>query len=175
MTMGKNVRTIARSCIIALFSLVFGMGTASPDVKMPSIFGSHMVLQRFMPIPVWGTADPGEKVTVTLEPASPASPEKTLSAKVKAGKDGRWNVKLGALPAGGPWRMTVAGTNALVFDDVLVGEVWVCSGQSNMWWQVGSVKGVDTDVATANFPRIRYFSVALTSREIGRASCRERV
>lgn len=165
MHVNKAVKISIRSCIAALFALVFATGTASPDVKMPSIFGSHMVLQRFAPIPVWGTADPGERVTVTLEPASPASAEKTLSAKAKAGKDGRWKVKLGALPAGGPWRMTVTGMNTLVFDDVLVGEVWVCSGQSNMWWQLGSVRGVDTDVAAANYPNLRYFSVALTSRE----------
>ncbi len=168
----KTGRTVTRFGIIALLTLISGAWTAAPDVKMPSIFGSHMVLQRFMSIPIWGTADPGEKITVTLEPAAPPSAtdassakQKKLSTRTKAGKDGRWKVKLGALPAGGPWRMTVAGKSTMVFDDVLIGEVWVCSGQSNMQMTLGSVMGVETDVAAAGFPRLRYFSVALTSRE----------
>ncbi|HUT61805.1 MAG TPA: sialate O-acetylesterase [Phycisphaerae bacterium] len=93
------------------------------DVKLPNLFADHMVLQRDMPIVVWGKADPGEKVTVTLG---------KHTATTTAGKDGTWRVALDKTSAGGPHTLTVAGANRVEFKDVLVGEVWVCSGQSNM-------------------------------------------
>jgi sialate O-acetylesterase len=96
------------------------------DVRLPKVFGSHMVLQRRKPVPVWGWADAGEKVTVTL-----ANQTKTG----KAGKDGQWRINLDAMEAGGPYQLVVKGKkNTVTFDDVLTGEVWICSGQSNMEW-----------------------------------------
>jgi sialate O-acetylesterase len=105
---------------VVLFSL--GLTSAlRADVKMPAIFGDHMVLQQEASLPVWGTADAGEKVTVTVG---------TESASATADADGKWMVKLAPLPTGtAPVTMTVAGKNTLTFSDVLVGEVWVCSGQ----------------------------------------------
>ena len=96
---------------------------ARGDVKLPAIFGSHMVLQRDQKDRVWGWAEPGEEVTVKI-----AGQSKTA----KAGSDGSWQVMLDPMPAGGPHTMTVQGKNTLQLDDVLVGEVWICSGQSNM-------------------------------------------
>lgn len=128
-----------------------GSGSLSADVKLPSIFGDHMVLQQDTALPVWGTADSGEKVTVTLG-------NETGSAV--AGADGKWMVKLAPLPEGStPLTMTVTGKNSLKFDDVLVGDVWVCSGQSNMEFALGAAHDEKTELPQATDPQLRIFLV----------------
>jgi len=104
---------------------------ASADVKLPAIFSDHMVLQAGVSAPVWGWADAGEEVAVAI-----AGQTKTVTA----GKDGKWMVKLDALKAGAPVTLTVKGKNTITVADVLVGDVWLCSGQSNMAMGVGSAK-----------------------------------
>lgn len=94
------------------------------DVKLPAIFSDHMVLQREKPIAVWGWADDGEQVTVQLGNDS-------VSTEAKGGK---WRVLLSPMKAGGPHKLSVQGKNKVEFNDVLLGEVWICSGQSNMEW-----------------------------------------
>lgn len=118
------------------------------DVKLPDVFSDNMVLQREQTVPVWGTADPGEKVNVSLN---------GQTASATAGKDGKWMARLGKMTAGGPFEMTVSGKNTVTFRNVLVGEVWLCSGQSNMWWTVDREKGIDPIVKAANYPNIRVF------------------
>lgn len=103
------------------------------DVRLPQIFGDHMVLQREQPIPVWGWADPGEDVSVELG---------GKAVSTVAGDDGRWMVKLRAQQAGGPVELTVKGKNSLTLTDVVVGEVWLCSGQSNMEWTVANSNNI---------------------------------
>jgi sialate O-acetylesterase len=165
------LETCRTAAVAALAVLVFAP-TARADVRLPSIFGNGMVLQRDMAVPVWGTADPGEEVTVTLKGLGKADDTDplnrataALTARTTAGKDGRWMVRLGKLSAGGPWKMTVAGKNSITFENVLAGEVWVCSGQSNMWWTVELVKGIEDAIAAAARPSMRYFSVAMVSSE----------
>jgi sialate O-acetylesterase len=119
-------------------------------VKLPSLFGSHMVLQRDQKDRVWGKADPGEEVTVKIGDQSKST---------KAGDDGKWTVTLDPLPVGGPHTMTVRGKNAITLDDVLIGEVWLCSGQSNMQWSVSSANDADLETKTAKYPKIRLISV----------------
>ncbi|HOB74636.1 MAG TPA: sialate O-acetylesterase [Phycisphaerae bacterium] len=132
----------------------FVAATALADVKLPAVIGDHMVLQQGMPVPIWGTADAGEEVTVTL-----GDQKKTVTA----GQDGRWMVRFEPLKAGqGPLEMTVAGKNRLSVSDILVGEVWICSGQSNMQWTVDRAKNATREIAAANYPRIRLFSVPRT-------------
>lgn len=123
---------------------------ARADVKLPAIFTEHLVLQRDLADPVWGTADPGEQVTVSICGQKQSA---------TAGADGKWRVKLDPLPAGGPHELTVAGKNSIKFTDVLVGEVWICSGQSNMGMSVGGSKDADLEIKAANFPQIRLISV----------------
>lgn len=123
---------------------------ALADVKVPKIFGSHMVLQQGQANPVWGWADPGEQVTVTIG---------SQSHSATASDDGRWQVKLDSLPAGGPHKLTIKGKNELQLNDVLVGEVWVCSGQSNMQWAVGQSDDADLEKLTANNSMIRLVTV----------------
>ena len=112
---------------------------ARGDVKVPAIFGLHMVLQRDQKDRVWGWAEPGEDVTVKIAGQSHTT---------KAGADGSWQVMLDPMPAGGPHTLVDPGQeHASQLDDVLVGEVWICSGQSNMQWSVGAAKDADLEIA----------------------------
>ena len=129
---------------------MFAALPASADVRLPHVIGSHMVLQRDIELPVWGWAEPGEKVTVKLGNA-----EKTATADAK----GNWKVTLPAMKGGGPLQMTVAGKNAITLKDILIGEVWVCSGQSNMELSVRSAANGAKEAAAAKFPSIRLFHV----------------
>ncbi len=120
--------------------------TAAADVQLPNIFSSHMVLQQGLQNKVWGKADAGEIVTVAID---------KQSHKATAGQDGLWTVTLDALPVGGPHTLTVKGKNEVKLEDVLVGEVWVCSGQSNMQWSVNASTDPDLERAAAKFTKIR--------------------
>jgi len=129
---------------------------AHADVRLPKIFNAHMVLQRHKPIPVWGWADAGEKVTVELAGSGITGKIKT----VKARKDGKWILRLDAENEGGPYRLIVKGKkNTITLDDVLIGEVWICSGQSNMQWPVQWSDSAKEEIAAANYPLIRQFEV----------------
>lgn len=121
------------------------------DVRLPGFFGSHMVLQRDMPVPIWGWADAGEAVSVKLGDMR--------AVTTTAGADGKWKVWLPEMPAGGPFTLTVTGKNTLTLDDVLVGEVWLCSGQSNMEWVVANSKDRDAEIASAKYPQIRHIKI----------------
>src|SRR3954468_4495329 len=101
--------------------LTVPLGPARAEVKLPAIFGDHMVLQRDQKDRVWGWADPGEEVTVTVTPHD-------QSKTATAGPDGKWQVTLDPLATGGPYTVTVKGKNTITFNDVLAGEVWICSG-----------------------------------------------
>jgi sialate O-acetylesterase len=112
-----------------------------------------MVLQREKPIPVWGWAEADEKITVTFNKQT----KTTL-----ADKDGRWMVKLAPEKAGGPFTLTATGKNKISFNNVLVGEVWVCSGQSNMELYIagwGKINNYEQEIANANYPQIRHLDV----------------
>jgi len=125
---------------------------------MPAIFSDHMVLQREKPIPIWGRAEANENVTVTL-----AKGKETPVAKAgtQADASGKWMVRLPALSAGGPYTLQIKAKKAFKFENVMLGEVWVCSGQSNMYWVVSRSKDADKEIAAANYPDIRLFSVNL--------------
>lgn len=138
------------SWCLSLALPVFLSSFALADVKLPAIFTSHMVLQQGQADRVWGWASPGEEVTVTIA-------DQTKTAK--AGDDGKWLLTLDPLKVGGPHTLTVKGKNEIKLDDVLVGEVWVCSGQSNMQWAVGQSNDGDLESLAANFPQIRLISV----------------
>ncbi|HLJ56982.1 MAG TPA: sialate O-acetylesterase [Chthonomonadaceae bacterium] len=127
---------------------------AQTDAKpfVSPVFGSNMVLQRRMPVPVWGWAQPDAKIAVSIE---------GRSATATAGADGKWMAKLAPLPVGGPYKMRIEGAQKTVmFDNVLVGDVWVCSGQSNMEFGIGNGKDAQKEIAEANYPQIRLFTVA---------------
>ncbi|MBU0640687.1 MAG: sialate O-acetylesterase [Planctomycetes bacterium] len=139
-------------CCLALLLAAAGalVRPAAGDVRLPHIIGDHMVLQRGVPIPIWGWAEPGEAVTVTLG---------EQVARTTADESGEWIVRLPALPAGGPHEMTVAGRNSLAVVDILIGEVWLCSGQSNMEMGVGVSMDAEKEIASADHPRMRLFEL----------------
>ncbi len=155
------MRPVSRLLSIAA-TLAIASSALDAAVALASPFTDHAVLQRGIAIPVWGTADAGEQVTVTFDGQS-----KTIAA----GADGKWLVKLDAHQAGGPYDLTVAGTNTLKLSDVLVGEVWVCSGQSNMEWVVKSSTNAEQEIAAANFPKLRHFKVEKKTSDVPLSQC----
>ena len=131
---------------LLLAALATALAPARADVKLPQVFGSHMVLQRDQPLPVWGWADPDEDVSIVLGDGA--------AVRTKADAAGSWKVMLPVHAAGGPLQLTVKGKNQVVLDDVLVGEVWVCSGQSNMEMGIGIANDAKNEIANANYPQI---------------------
>jgi sialate O-acetylesterase len=125
-------------------------GPSRGDVNPSPLFSEGAVLQQGVPIPVWGTADPGEKVTVRLG---------GQAVSMVAGKDGKWKVQLPPHEAGGPFVMTISGCNTLTFSNVMVGEVWVCAGQSNMAFSLGGADTAVSEIPKANYPKLRIFGV----------------
>lgn len=139
----------------AVAAASLGLATAAhAAVTVPVIIGEHMVLQQGQPVPIWGTAAPGEKVTVRF-----AGQEQTTVA----GANGQWKIQLRRLKASSqPRALTITGADTahpLTYNDVLVGEVWVCSGQSNMAWGVSGSNNAAQEIAGATFPAIRLFTV----------------
>jgi sialate O-acetylesterase len=132
-------------------SLLLAANSAQAEVHLPALFSDHMVLQSNFAAPVWGWADPGEKVTVNI-----AGQTQTATA----GPDGKWSVKLTPMSATAPVTLTVTGRNQLTMHDALVGEVWLCSGQSNMGISVGRTRGGEAAAAQSNYPQMRIFVVA---------------
>jgi len=147
--------TFRHLTFLSLLTLLALATTASAEVKLPSVFGSYMVLQREKAVPIWGWADAGEEVTVSFR-------DQTQSTKANA--DGKWKVTLKPLTVGDPGTLTIKGTNEIKLDDVLVGEVWVCSGQSNMQWNIGSTLDADLVASAATNPNLRLFQVPQTSK-----------
>ena len=143
----KN-QTFKHICIIAVLVLISGVTNA--EVRLPRIFSSNMVLQQGKEIPVWGWAAPGERVTVTLD---------KKSVTTRAARNGKWMAKLPAFEYGGPYTMTVSGKNKITYENILIGEVWIASGQSNMEWQLAQSNNAEEEIAAADFPEIRLFQV----------------
>jgi len=138
--------------MVCLTLALHGRLAAEGKLRLPSIFGDHMVLQCNMPVPVWGWAEPNEEVAVILKGK--------LHRVTKANSNGRWMVKLPPQPAGGPHELIVRTRGETIrFTDVLFGEVWICSGQSNMEWPVALAQNPEQEISNANFPQIRFFIV----------------
>jgi len=133
--------------LLLLFFIASGL---SAQVKLPLLFSNNMVLQQGIEIPVWGWASPGEKITVTID--------KTV-ASAKTTKDGKWSLKFPAMEYGGPHKMTVTGKNTVTFENIMIGEVWVCSGQSNMEFHLITAKNGEAEIAASDYPDIRLFTV----------------
>ena len=133
---------------IACLAIALTCQMASADVTLPNIFSDSMVLQRDHANAVWGKASPGESVTVTID-----------SQKHSATADdaGHWRVTLDPMSVGEPRELVVNGKNEIRLTDVLVGEVWICSGQSNMQWSVNGSTNFALEQAAANHPTIHRY------------------
>lgn len=146
----------SRHIHLVFISMIMSAACAAADVKLPAIIGDNMVLEQGKQVAIWGTADAGEQVTVTLGGQKESA---------TADSNGDWKVELSPLKQGGPLEMIIAGKNTIILHNVLVGEVWVCSGQSNMEFAVwnhgvfGGAKNAEQEVAAANYPMVRLFIV----------------
>lgn len=152
-------------CVRILLALILsaaGASAAWADVTLPAMFSDHMVLQRDIDVPVWGWADPSEKVAVTLN-------DETKTAVADAA--GKWSVTLAARRASGPHTLTVKGKNTIQINDVLVGEVWLASGQSNMAMTVARAADFPEEQAAADHPKLRMFTVARVPAETPQERC----
>ncbi len=139
--------------ITFLFALINWSLQLMAEVRLPKIFCENMVLQRERSIPVWGWAGVNEKVTVQFN---------HQSKTIKANKEGKWRIDLAAENAGGPYTLTVSGKNTVTISNILMGDVWVCSGQSNMEMKIGDwgfINNYKEEIAAANYPAIRQFEV----------------
>ena len=138
-----------------VFAFRSNLVAAQTDAKIsvPKVFGEHMVLQRDKEIVVWGWAAEGTKVIVTLAESK---------TSIRSDETGKWKAVLPAMPAGGPHEMTIAvegNDPEIVWKDILIGEVWLCSGQSNMAWTVSASNNAKEEIAAADHPMIRHFGV----------------
>ncbi|HCB97229.1 MAG TPA: sialate O-acetylesterase, partial [Verrucomicrobiales bacterium] len=120
------------------------------EVRLPSIIGNHMVLQREQANPIWGWADAHESITLHIG---------DQRVQTQAAADGGWKVTLDPLPVGGPYSMRIEGKNTLLLENIMVGEVWICSGQSNMQWSINASNDPDLEKLTAHYPNIRLVTV----------------
>src|SRR6266481_8155363 len=133
-----------------LLFFVFLVSPLRAEPLLPHLFSDHMVIQRETEIRIWGWADAGEKISVSL---GAGSGQGTTDA------EGHWKVMLPAMRAGGPFTLLVQGKKTVVFRDVMLGEVWVASGQSNMSYALSGATGGDKEIPRATYPRIRFFTV----------------
>ena len=146
----RNAGVKVAAAVSLFLTLLAAQACLSAEVKPHALFTDNMVLQQGISNPVWGTADPGETITVSIA---------GQTAKATADATGSWTVKLSPMKAGGPHEMTIAGKNTVKIRDVLVGEVWLCSGQSNMNFELGEAMNAQEEIANANYPNIRVFYV----------------
>ena len=156
-TQPETIRLVPYGCTkfrISMFPVTprAWAATAAAVLRLPAVFGDNMVLQQGQPVPIWGWADKGEEVTVSV-----AGQTRTAIA----GEDGRWKIVLDKLDVGQPLTISIKGSsgNAITLKNVLVGEVWVCSGQSNMELRVADCKDAQREIAAADYPKIRLFNV----------------
>jgi sialate O-acetylesterase len=138
--------------VTALLLLIWS-SVSQAEVRLAPIFGDHMVMQRHQPIPVWGWADPGEMVRLEL------SQQRT---QTQADSQGRWRVVFAAEQAGGSFQLSVTGSNTVVINDILIGEVWLAGGQSNMEWSVAQSGNAAAEIEQSNWPQIRHIKIPKT-------------
>ena len=154
---------------ITKFSVIVLILTAAAisyaDVKLPAVISDNMVLQQKTNATIWGWADPGEKIKVK------ASWRWLFRSSTTADKDGKWELKLKTPKAGGPYDITIKANNTIELENVLIGEVWVCSGQSNMQWTMKGTENPDKDIASADKPNIRLFTVERIIAEEPKDDC----
>ncbi len=135
--------------VLPLLLLIFACSVQA-EVRLPAIISDNLVMQRDTKVRIWGNAKPGERIIVTFQ---------NKSSNAVTDDHGRWQLFIGPLTSGGPAELTVKGDNVLTVKNVLVGDVWLCSGQSNMEWPLANTIGATETLAQANFPEIRMFRV----------------
>ncbi|NOR75417.1 MAG: 9-O-acetylesterase [Draconibacterium sp.] len=156
MNLKRTINPILLISLLYLFTILACQNSSPPaqNISLTPLFTNNMVLQQKQDIPIWGKADAGGEVTISLN---------NQQKKVIVDDDGNWNVSLSPISAGGPYKLLISGEETDTIDNVMVGEVWICSGQSNMEMAVeaewGKIDNSKEEVANANYPNIRLFMV----------------
>ncbi len=150
--------------VFCLLLLLVSTCASFADVRLPAVISDNMVLQRDRKAPVWGWAEPGEEVMVSVS-------WRSMKWAVKADGNGKWKFEMKSPKAGGPYEMTLSGKNTITIKNILVGEVWVCSGQSNMAMSVGSSANAELEIAVSHYPNIRLFTVERKATEQPQSDC----
>ena len=148
----KTIRTLC----LALTCGALALPAARAELKLGSPFSDHMVVQHDKPLTIWGWDEPGQEIEVTLG---------EVTAEATAADDGRWQAEIAVPESEGPHEVKVAGSTTTTLEDVLVGEVWLASGQSNMGWQVKKSTGAKETIKNSANPRIRFFVVPQSSKD----------
>ena len=152
--------------VASLACILLCAATGFADIKLPAVISDNMVIQRGMKVPIWGWAEPGEKVIV-------GGSWQCHAWQAVAGKDGKWMVEIDPPGrTGGPFEIAVIGRNTITIKNILVGEVWVASGQSNMEWSVARSAKAEQEIASANYPHIRLFKVEKTFADAPQEDCK---
>ena len=163
--------------ILFLSFLVF-FSPLSAEVKVNPLFTDNMVLQRDMKVPIYGMANDGEKVTVEIKGEMSSKSEKNIGNKksskssikkihqklVVTAKNGKWKVYFKPMKAGGPYTVTVSGKNKIILKNVLIGDVWICGGQSNMFWSLIRLKNKEI-INKSDNPNVRLMMIAITGKD----------
>jgi len=149
MTKLKSLATVSLCVLLIVTAL------ASADVKLPAVIGDNMVLQQNTSASLWGWADAGEQISVKAS-------WRDSAVKTSVGQDGKWIVRVPTPKASGPHTISIKGNNTIELKNVMLGEVWVCSGQSNMQWTVSNSNNPKEEIAAATYPKIRLFYVPRT-------------
>ncbi len=150
--------------VLCLVLLLANAGTAFADVKLPAVISDNMVLQRGKAARLWGWAEPGEQIMVSVS-------WRNMAWGVTADKNGKWSLVMTPPKTAGPYEMTFSGKNTTTIKNILVGEVWVCSGQSNMQWSVARSANHEQEIAEADYPNIRLFAVERKVAEQPQTDC----
>jgi sialate O-acetylesterase len=154
MTAYSTMKMQIRTSLLIVTILLFSQTLASAQITLPKVFGDSMVLQRGIKIPVWGNSTPGALIVAKLG---------DVEATTRANKEGKWQLKFPIFKAGGPYELEVAEagktSSKIILKGILIGDVWVASGQSNMEWQVQQAKDARKEIANANYPKIRFLVV----------------
>ena len=154
------------SCVALFCLLVYTSAFAT--IRLPTVISSNMVLQQRSTAAIWGWGDPGEKLSVTTS-------WNKVTDSLTVPSDGRWKIKLPTTAAGGPYTITLQGWNRIVLDNILLGEVWLCSGQSNMEWSsYNNNQQIIDELPKSTNNQIRLFHIARTTADYPQDNCEAR-
>ena len=135
--------------------ITFLVSSLSAQLQISKLYSDNAVLQRNIKVPIWGTAAPGSTVNIVFD---------QYELAIQTPKNGKWKMSFPAMKAGGPYKLIVSsGTEKKVFQNILVGDVWLCSGQSNMEWSVTNSNNAEEEIKNATDLKIRHFKVPLTN------------
>jgi len=149
---------------VSLLVAVLFFSVAAAEVRLPAVISSNMVLQQQSEVPLWGWADPGEQITIQAD-------WQKAKTSARANADGKWTARLTTPQASGPYTIRIKADNTITLENVLVGEVWLCSGQSNMAWTVKQANDAQAEIAAADYPDIRMFTVRRKVAETPQDDC----